>query len=300
MNNSIIKGVILVAVGAASYGVLAIFVKLGGEDGFSTAELTFAQTFTGLIVLFAMHLLSKKTNNVQTARIPTKREKLSLMLGGIPLGLTSSFYYLSLTYTSVSVCIVLLMQSVWMGSVLDLVVNKTKPSKEKIIAIVIVLIGTVLATNLLNSEIILDMKGIFWGLLAALSYTFTLFSSNRIAVKYPPLTRSLYMMVGSLCIVSIIWGYSLFQQFDVTVLLKWGLILALFGTILPPLFFTKGMPITGVGLGSILASVELPISVIAAKIILHEKVDSIQWFGILLILVAVIVMNYSLLRKKNS
>ncbi|GAB6011623.1 EamA family transporter [Viscerimonas tarda] len=299
-NNHLIKGIILVAIGAASYGVLATFVKLGGDDGYSTAELTFSQAVVGLVVLFVMNLLSGKLNKAQATRTPTKREKINLILGGIPLGLTSSFYYMSLTYVSVSVCIVLLMQSVWMGSVLDLIVNKTKPTKGKLLAILIVLIGTVLSTNMLNSEIVLNWEGIFWGMLAALSYTFTMFSSNRIAVRYPALTRSLYMMIGSLCIVSIVWGYSLFQHFDVTVLLKWGLILALFGTIFPPLFFTKGMPITGMGLGSILASIELPVSVLMAGIVLHEEVDCIQWVGIVLIIVAVVVMNYSLIRGKGD
>jgi drug/metabolite transporter (DMT)-like permease len=297
-NNTIFKGVVLVAIGAASYGVLATFVKLGGADGFSTAELTFSQALMGMLVLIAMNLFSNKINKARAIRKPTGREKFHLMLGGIPLGLTSSFYYMSLQSVSVSVSIVLLMQSVWIGTALDLIVNRTKPSKEKLIAILIVLIGTVLATNLLDSKIVVEPAGILWGLLAALSYTFTLFASNRVAVSYPALTRSLYMMIGSLAIITIVWGYSLSQQFDPDALWKWGLVLALFGTVFPPLFFTKGMPVTGVGLGSILASIELPVSVIMAGIILREEVFFIQWIGIALILLAVVVMNYSLIWRK--
>jgi drug/metabolite transporter (DMT)-like permease len=108
------------------------------------------------------------------------------------------------------------------------------------------------------------------------------------------------MMIGSLCIISIVWGYSLFQQFNPQVLWKWGLILAFFGTIFPPLFFTKGMPITGVGLGSILASIELPVSVLMAGIILREEVLPVQWTGIVLILLAVVIMNFSLVRRNRE
>ncbi|MDR1810428.1 MAG: DMT family transporter [Prevotella sp.] len=297
-NNTVFKGIILVAIGAASYGVLATFVKLGGQDGFSTAELTFSQAIMGMLVLIAMNLLANRNNKARAMRRPSKREKLHLMLGGIPLGLTSSFYYMSLLYVSVSVSIVLLMQSVWMGTALDLLVNRVKPSKAKLAAIAVVLVGTVLATNLLDSEIHINPEGIFWGLLAALSYTFTLFASNRVAVGYPALTRSLYMMIGSLIIITLVWGYSLSLQFNPDVLWKWGLILALFGTVFPPLFFTKGMPVTGVGLGSILASIELPVSVIMAGIVLHEEVFFVQWIGIALILLAVVLMNYSLIRRK--
>jgi len=294
-----IKGILLVVIGAASYGVLATFVKVGGMEGFSTAELTFSQSLIGLAVLLILNTFSRKTHKKDTTQKLTKKGKIQLIGGGVPLGLTSTFYYLSVSYVSVSVCIVLLMQSVWMGAILDLIVNKTRPSAAKIIAIIAVLIGTVLATDLLNSEITLDPRGIALGLLAAVSYTLTLFASNKIAVEHPPLLRSLYFMIGAMITILIIWGYSLTQQFDINVIWKWGIILAFFGTILPPLLFAKGMPITGIGLGSILASVELPVSVTMAHIVLGENVALIQWGGIILILLAVVAMNYSVINKKN-
>lgn len=295
--NNITKGIILVATGAASYGAVATFIKLGIEDGFSTAELTFSQGFMGFVSLLLINIFAKKAKGGPGLLTPTVKDRFKLMAGGISLGLTSTFYYLSLSSVSVSVCIVMLMQSVWMGSLLDLIVKKTKPSKEKIIAIVIVLIGTVFTTNLLDSEIEINIEGVLWGLLAAVSYTFTLFSSNRIATKYPPLIRSFYMIAGSICVVTLVWGHSLLQQFDINVLWRWGLLLSFFGTVIPPLFFTKGMPLIGVGLGSIVASTELPITVLVAWIVLCEQVLLIQWFGIVLILLAVIVMNLALFKK---
>ena len=222
------------------------------------------------------------------------------MLGGIPFGLTSSFYYLSLTYTSVSVCIVMLMQSVWIGSVIDFVINKNKPTPNKIIAIVIVLIGTVLATNLFASDVTVDWRGILWGLMAALSYSVSLLVSNNVATGYPSLSRSLYIIAGSAIMVSLVWGYSLFTQFDPNVLWKWGFAIALFGTVLPPLLFTKGIPVIGVGLGSILASIELPVSVTMARIVLGEEINLSQLSGIILIILAVVIMNISYLKPSKS
>lgn len=298
MKSNLLKGIIYVAIGAASYGVLAICVKLGVKEGFSTGEITFSQAFIGFTVLLLMNLITSVTKRNTAAAKPTIKEKRNLILGGMPLGLTSTFYYLSLQYIDVSICIVLLMQSVWIGSLMDLIVNKTKPDKSKIVAIIVVLVGTILATNLLNSEIELNWVGVFWGMLAALSYTFTMSVSNKVATGYTPQVRSMYMMLGSLIVVILIWGYSLSQQFDVSVLWKWGIVLAVFGTILPPLLFTKGFPQTGLGLGSIVASVELPVSVFAAFLILGENVNAIQWVGIVLILVAVVLMNLSVLKKE--
>lgn len=299
MNKQLIKGILIVATGAASYGVLATFVKLGVEDGYSTGELTFAQAFVGLAVLCILNF-AKKLSSPSSTNSPPSKIKRNLILGGIPFGLTSTFYYISLNYASVSICIVMLMQSVWIGSVIDYLLNKIVPSKSKLIAIAIVLFGTVLATNLLSSDFNLDWRGVFWGFLAAISYTITLSVTNHVATGYNPLTRSMYMLVGALSVISLVWGYSLYHKFDISVLWQWGIIIALFGTIIPPLLFTRGMPIVGIGLGSIVASVELPVSVLAAWLILSEAVSLVQWLGIFLILLAVVLMNISYFRPTKS
>ena len=52
------------------------------------------------------------------------------------------------------------------------------------------------------------------------------------------------------------------------------------------------MPSTGTAVGTIIGAVELPVSVLMAYFILSEVIDFAQWIGILLILSAVILMNY--------
>ena len=77
---------------------------------------------------------------------------------------------------------------------------------------------------------------------------------------------------------------------------KWGILIALFGTVIPPMLLNAGFPLTGIGLGSIVAALELPVSVFMAFLILNETVNFWQWIGVLLIIIAVIVMN---IRFKN-
>ena len=76
--------------------------------------------------------------------------------------------------------------------------------------------------------------------------------------------------------------------------LKWGIFLALFGTIIPPMLMNAGFPITGIGLGSIVSALELPVSVLMAFIILNETVLTSQWIGIILIILAIVLMNVKL------
>ena len=66
------------------------------------------------------------------------------MLAGTSLGGTSLFYYLSVQYINVSIAIVLLMQSVvWFSVVVESFINKKLPTARKVLATIIVLVGTV-------------------------------------------------------------------------------------------------------------------------------------------------------------
>jgi drug/metabolite transporter (DMT)-like permease len=107
------------------------------------------------------------------------------------------------------------------------------------------------------------------------------------------------MLLGGFIIVL---GFTMATQttdFNFEIFAKWGIILALFGTIIPPLLFNAGFPLTGIGLGSIVSALELPVSVLMAYFILNEKVNALQWIGIVLIIFAIVIMNLNFKKKVN-
>jgi len=91
--------------------------------------------------------------------------------------------------------------------------------------------------------------------------------------------------------------FSTAQDFNFTIFLKWGIVLSLFGTIIPPMLLNAGFPHTGIGLGSIVSSLELPVSVMMAYFLLNEEVVLLQWIGIILIILAIVIMN---IKFKNN
>lgn len=290
IKNSVLKGVFLVGIGATSYGMLATFVKIAYSEGFTTPEVTIAQFAYGILGMLLINTFqkAKKGNDVVKA---SKKNIFQLMLAGTSLGMTSIFYYLAVKYIPVSIAIVLLMQTVWMGVLFEMILEKRRPSTQKIVSVVIVLIGTALATNLIQSKVELDWRGIVLGLLSAASFTTTMFTANRVATHISSAQRSLFMLLGGAVIVT---GFAIATQttpFNFDIFMKWGIILALFGTIIPPLLFNAGFPLTGIGLGSIVSALELPVSVLMAYFLLSENVTLIQWFGIVLIILAIVIMN---------
>jgi drug/metabolite transporter (DMT)-like permease len=287
MKNNVLKGTVLLVLGASCYGMLGTFVKMTYREGFSLAEVTVSQFTLGFAGLFILTLFRKGKSGSASGL----KSIFKLMVAGISLGLTSIFYYLAVQSIPVSVGIVLLMQTVWMGVVVEMILHKKAPGLRKTICVLIILTGTLLATNLLEQSVDINWTGFGWGMMSALCYTATMYSSNHIELNLPPLKRSLYMILGGLIVIIFIFHSSLNPDFSLDIFLGWGLILALFGTILPPLLFTKGMPLTGIGLGAIIASIEIPVSVVMASILLNEPVSTLQWVGVMLILLAVVLMN---------
>lgn len=288
--NTTFKGILLVALGASSYGMLATFVKMAYDEGYTTSEVTLSQFALGILGMLLINLIqrSRKKNAIVA---PTRKNIIQLMAAGTSLGFTSLFYYLAVRYIPVSIGIVLLMQTVWMSVVLEMILTKKLPSVQKIVSTLIVLAGTVLATNILKNEVALDWRGIMWGVMAAVSFTMTMFTSNRIATELSSAQRSLFMLIGGSVVITGFAIYSYEGSFNFDILLRWGIILSLFGTIIPPMLLTAGFPKTGIGLGSIVSSLELPVSVMMAYVLLKEPVNALQWLGIVLILLAIVIMN---------
>ncbi|QKJ64746.1 DMT family transporter [Flavobacterium sp. M31R6] len=288
--NNTLKGVFLVGFGATSYGMLATFVKMAYNEGYTTAEVTISQFVLGILGILIINWFQKAKSENEVIKA-TKKNIFQLMIAGTSMGLTSVFYYMAVKYIPVSIAIVLLMQTVWIGLILEMILEKKIPSTQKIVAALVVLIGTLLATNIFKNEIQLDWRGLVMGMLAACSFTTTMFTANRVALGISSAQRSLYMLLGGAVIVFAFGIATQNTAFHYAIFLKWGIILSLFGTIIPPMLMNAGFPLTGIGLGSIVSALELPVSVLMAYFLLHENVVLLQWVGILLIILAIIIMN---------
>lgn len=293
-----IKGIVFVTIGAASYGVLATIIKLANNNGFGTAGLTFLQYLFGVLVLSIIPLFrSEKTKKPSSKKADSRYPKLKLILFGTSLGLTSSFYYLSIQYVPISVGIILLMQTVWMGILLEYFVDRSEFTKRKLIGGVIVILGTLLASRIFESDFNFSFIGYLYGFLAAICYTIGLYTTNKISLQLSNIIRSKYLVLGGFLAILMFWNIQIIQELNSFHILKWGMILGLFGTVLPPVLFNKGVPVIGTGLSSIIAALEIPISILSAYFLLNEQIGALQTLGIFIILITIILLN---LKKKTN
>ena len=293
------RGIALVFLGACSFGILSTFVKLAYQEGFSLGEVTGTQVFFGLIILWTIVLL-RKLRGSQSNSTPF-REKLKLVAMGTSTGLVSIFYYKCVQLVPASIAILLLMQFTWMSLLLESLIKRKMPSPMQLGMVVLILIGTALAGRLFSSSIPdFDLAGIVYGLIAALCYTCFLMINSSVGNSLHPATKSALLLTGAnILVLSVFPPAFLVNGALLAGLLKWGLVLALFGTVIPPLFFAYGIPKTGLGLSAILSAAELPVAVLMSSMVLQEEVWPVQWAGVGLILLAIVLSNINSLRQRR-
>ena len=164
---------------------------------------------------------------------------------------------------------------------------------SQIIVIICILAGTLLATGLIEEPLdSFSLVGIGYGLLAATAYSIFMIVNGRVGNDYPAVQKSAIMISGALVLILItLRPISLFSTETFIGILPYGLLLSLFGTVLPPLLFAYGMPKTGYSLGAVLSAVELPVAVCMSYLVLHESVSWLKWLGVLFILLTIFWKN---------
>lgn len=279
----------MVLTGAASFGILSSFVKLAYQQGYSPAEISFAQACTGAAILWMLALFyGEKRTSVSVG----KGVNWPLLFTGAAIGLTTFTYYLSVAYIPASLAIVILMQFTWIGLLLDWIFSKRRPSWLEVSITAVILIGTVMASGLLKNADTFSHKGILYAVTSSFLYAVYIVANSRAGKGESRLNKSAIMMTGSAIAIFLLNAQSFLSanHFDLG-LIKWTLFLAVFGTVIPPVLFARGIPRIGAGLSAILMTVELPVAIISAYLILGESIDLWQWFGVSIMLGAIVGMN---------
>lgn len=295
--NKLVAGT-LVFIGSACYGMLSTMTKLAYVDGFSTADIVGSQNLFALITFW----LCCFPNWKKMFSLPAKTI-VALVLSGCCTALTGIFYYLSLQTLSASFAVVLLFQFTWIGIMLDWVWNKNKPTKNKWIAVVFILAGTAIAASAGHGGPAQGISaiGVCLALLAALTYALFVSFSGNVATHVPTLMRNAWMVVGSLILT-----FSVFPpQFLMDGSLQrglwfWGGFMAMFGAILPVYLFSKGVPRIGTGMATILGAVEFPVVIIFSSYLLKEQTSWLQWTGIMIIFLGILISVGKDLKKKSK
>jgi drug/metabolite transporter (DMT)-like permease len=281
--------IVLVIIGASSYGLLSSFIKMAYDQGFGDGQITPAQMTMGTLFVWMLILFHKKSwvN-------PFKGPWIKLGLIGIfGLALTTVFYNIALSELNASLSIILLFQFTWMTITMDCIVKRRLPRKAEGYAIALIMLGTLFAVNVFETDWHgFGIEGLLYGLLSALTYSVFLFSTGQVKSSLPPLMNSAVMLTAAVPIMFVLYPPTIFVQENGGSLLLWGLLLGFLGQVVPTISFNIGIPRIGSTLAAMLGSIELPVAVVAAYLIISEPVNGLQWLGMGLILGGIIISEY--------
>ncbi|ASS76722.1 hypothetical protein CIG75_18450 [Tumebacillus algifaecis] len=288
--------ILFVLIGGASYGLISPVVKKAYEAGYTPGDVTSSQYFMAASLLLV--IAAFQFRHVKQLKL---RDVLLFGFLGLLSSCTSVFYYLSLSDLPASLAIVLLFQFAWIVMLIDFVMTRKKPNRAKWAAIVLILAGTVFAVDLWHTEWSgVSMSGILLGLLSSVTYSMFLYFTSYVRPGTSPWVNSAIISVAATVAVffvfppTFLWNGTLWDGLWV-----WALIIGALGQVIPPVFFNIGIPKVGGSLAGVLGSIELPVAVVAAFFLLREHVVGVQWVGIVMILLGIVVSELRM-RARNK
>ncbi|HJJ36897.1 MAG TPA: DMT family transporter, partial [Methanocorpusculum sp.] len=241
---------------------------------------------------------------------PMPKRVILMIIAGIVMALVTILYFHSFAVFGlpVSLAVILLFQYAWIGVVVECIARRQLPSKGKVIACIVIIIGTILAGGILGADLSLAMMnpiGIVCGVAAACCYAFFVYFSGSIETQMPPLHKS--FLIATVALIFVILFIAVFYGGFGTVAaafanveaLQFSIPLGIFGIAIPVFFLAVGAPKISTGMATILNSAELPLETLLAVVVLGNSVVALQWIGVVLIILG-IALPYIIEKKITS
>ena len=282
-------GILLIAISAASFGTLAIFGRFAYEDGMDIFTILFLRF--GVSAAFMTIILLLRKEQFPRGRI------LAQLVGMGALGYVGqSFSYLTaINYASAGLVALLLYLYPIFVAVLSTVFLNEKLTRIKVTALMLALFGTALTVGPAGGQ----MSGILLAISAALIYSVYIIVGTNV-MKHVSAVQSSTMIFAS---AGIVYGLltlsngAHFPASDSGWLAMLGIILI--STIIPVVTFLAGLERIGPTNAAMLSTLEPVVTVLLAAWLFGERLMPIVMVGGGLILVAVILLTKSELKKSQ-
>lgn len=290
-------GLILVLTSACIWGSHGTLIKLAGRDGLHFQEIALLEFV--IATLFFGACLFRPGMRVE---IPPLRFLGLLALGGVGISVISYNLFWSFELSPVPVGATLIFLYLPTVFLIRLFTGAHRPSIRQWLAMIAILIGAVLGTNILKMDWQSDsLAGVLPGTIAGLGYGILFVLVEKQGNHCSALLRTFtFCLVGTLVLlVTAPLTGALQIETPLFTTLTWALILSFLGQVIPVFTLIKGLPMAGSTAGSIAAAIELPVAVAVSALVLNHPVNLLQITGIGLILGGIIASHWSPSRAKG-
>lgn len=278
--------VLCAVVAGSSYGIGGAVSQIVKAQGFEIVDIVVAQFLVATILLGVLSLIWFR------ARMSVK-EILQLCLVGAASTISSLSYYFAIDLLTVGQAVAIQFQYVWIAVLIQSVVERIRPNAWVVAASALIIFGTVfgsgLADEVLAGGVSMDPIGVAAAVLCAVFYALFIYLNGRVAVQHPPVTRSFFMVLGGLAVVSAINPSFYAGGCDVVALAPGALAMGLIMSVVPVICLASASKRLPGGIVAILTSTELPMAVVAGCLLLGESATPLTIFGIVVICASIVL-----------
>ena len=280
-------GYTYVILGAACWGLIGVFNRLLGEVGVSVWNRVTIRNFLSLVLMTVVFALFKRG----VFRI--KLRHLPIFIGAglfSVLGLAVTYFNCQM-HCSLAVAGILLYLAPSFVVLMSALFWKAPITKRKVMALVVSFLGCVLVSGIMSGALTVSVTGLLLGIGAGFCYaTYTIFAHYGLE-HYDSLTMIYWTFffagLGSLAFLN--WG-------ELAPALPHGTTwigiagLVVIATVLPYLFYTKGLEVVESGKASIIANVEPVVAALTGVVFFHEVLNVWTALGIVCVLGGVVLL----------
>lgn len=283
------KAFIYVIAAGILWGSSGIFVHYLSPLGFTPIQLSGVRAYVSVLVMALFILFSDRS----LFKISGSTLLLSVLVG-ISLYSTASFYYTSMTLTSVSTSVVLMYTAPIYVTLVSAAFFGERLSKMKIAALAMIILGCVFVSGLVGG-LALDGFGIFMGLMAGVAFaSYNILTKLTLKKSVKPTTVSFYSFltaaVISLILSDPVGTVRLAGENPLpSVPLLIGIGICTF--VLPYFLMTLSLGALDAGTVSSLAIVEPMSATLFSVILFGEELDIFKILGVVLIVGAVLLLG---------
>jgi len=273
---------------AALWGVIGLWNRTLMAAGLSPTCIVVVRNFGGMLLLTAVFAARDRS----VFRVERRHLKYFFGTGIVSVLLFTCCYFTCQKLCSLAVASILLYTAPAIVVVLSAILWKEPVTKRKLLALFLTLAGCACVCGLFGGGLDVTLTGVLLGLGAGFFYAlYSIFGRYALA-HYGAMTVTVwtFLFAGTASLVLVRPG-------EMALLLRqpklWGVAagLVVFSTVLPYVFYTRGLSRVESGKASIIASLEPVVAALAGVLIFGEPMNALTLAGIVLVLSGVVILR---------
>ncbi|WP_221568110.1 DMT family transporter [Alkalihalobacillus sp. TS-13] len=290
---------VLIAIGAALWGLIAIFVEGLYEYGFTAIQVVAIRVIVAALILVVFVLIK----NPRLLKVEWRDSIYFIGTGIFSIVFFNWCLFTAIQETSIAVAAILLYTAPAIVTILSRFLFQEWFTKRKLIALFMTLFGCTFVIGLLpGGSSSVSFFGVIVGLGSGLGYAlYSIFGKYALA-KYSSLTVTTYTFIfGSVAMIPTTGLWTKTSELQEPGVLLNAVGIGFLSTVIAYMLYTVGLQFVESSRASITATVEPVVATLVSVMLFHEQLTVWQVLGIFLVLSAVMIVQESKkVRMKQS